>query len=306
VKVLIAEGEPVTLGLLETTLRRWDYTVCVACDGAEAWRALEPEGGPRLAILDGDMPGMEGAEVCRLVRSLPPDRYVYCILSTSRCGQQEVDRAPDGGADDYLRKPFEPAELQARLRVGARTLALHAELAAAREALRVRATHDTLTGVLNRGAVLEALGRELGRAERQDRPLGLLVVDVDRFKLVNDTFGNAGGDAVLREVTRRLGDGVRAYDLLGRLGAEEFLLVVPDCDTAETVRLAERLRARVAAEPVRFGDKSIAVTVSVGAAARGTDAPATAEALIQAADAALYRAKRAGRDRFEAVQPVTT
>jgi two-component system, cell cycle response regulator len=304
VRVLIAEDESATRRLLEATLRRWGYAVCVACDGEQAWKLLETEGGPRLAILDGEMPGMDGVEVCRLVRTLPADRYVYCILLTSRSHKEEVARGLDSGADDYLSKPFEPVELRARVRVGSRTLALHADLIAAREALRIQATHDGLTGVLNRGAVLDALSRELGRSSRQGSSLGLLLVDVDHFKHVNDTFGHAAGDAVLREVTRRLGEGVRPYDVLGRLGGEEFLLVLPDCNALETLRLGERLRLRLSAEPICYGGESIAVTVSIGAAIRGPDGLSTAESLIQSADEALYRAKRGGRDRVEAAIPV--
>jgi two-component system cell cycle response regulator len=304
VKVLIAEDEAATRRLLEATLQRWGYTVCVECDGVAAWEALEADGGPRLAIIDGQMPGMDGVEVCRRVRTLPADRYVYCILLTSRSGKEEVARGLESGADDYLLKPFEPVELRARLRVGSRTLALHGELIAAREALRVQATHDALTGVLNRGAVLDALSRELGRSSRQGTTVGLLLADVDFFKRVNDTFGHAAGDAVLCEVTRRLTEGVRPYDLVGRLGGEEFLLVLPDCDKAETLQSGERLRARLSAEPVSFEGESITITVSIGAAVSLLDATATAETLIHAADAALYRAKRSGRDRVEVAVPV--
>ncbi len=296
-RVLIAEDEPASRRLLQATLERWGYDVCVACDGEAAWRALEAEGGARLTILDGQMPGLDGVEVCRRARTLPADRYVYIILLTARGGKEEVAHGLDSGADDYLRKPFEPVELRARLRVGSRTLALHAELIAARETLRAQATRDTLTGMLNRGAVLDVLGREIDRSARQGTPLGLLLADVDHFKRVNDTFGHAAGDAVLREVARRLGDVVRPYDRLGRLGGEEFLLVLPDCDAAETVRLGERLCVRLAAEPVDFAGGSVAVTASIGAAAREPDAPVGAEALLQAADAAMYRAKRAGRNR---------
>jgi two-component system, cell cycle response regulator len=299
VQVLIAEDEPATRRLLEATLQRWGYSVCVACDGVAAWEALKAEGGPRLALLDVQMPRMDGVEVCRRVRTLPADRYVYCILLTARSGKEEVAHGLDNGADDYLRKPFEPVELRARLRVGSRTLALHGELIAAREELRVQATRDALTGVLNRGAVLAALHRELERSNRQATSLGLLLVDVDHFKRVNDTFGHAAGDAVLREMTRRLAEGVRPYDLLGRLGGEEFLLGLLDCDAAETRRLGERLRTRIAEEPVRFERESIAVTVSIGAAVSVPDGPINTELLIQAADTALYRAKRAGRDRVE-------
>jgi diguanylate cyclase (GGDEF)-like protein len=296
---LIAEDEAATRRLLEATLRRWGYDVSVACDGAGAWVALAPEGGPRLAILDGQMPGMDGIEVCRRARTLPSDRYVYIILLTARGGKEEVARGLESGADDYLRKPFEPVELRARLRVGSRTLGMHAELIAAREALRVQATRDALTGVLNRGAILEALSRELARASRQGDPLGILLADVDNFKRVNDTFGHAAGDAVLREVARRLGEGVRPYDLLGRLGGEEFLLVLPGCDPGETGRLGERLRTRLASDPVFFTGEPIAVTASFGAAVRPAGGLGTPEALLQAADAALYHAKRSGRDRVE-------
>ncbi len=301
-QVLIADDEPATRRLLEATLQRWGYTVRLASDGVAAWEALEPEGGPRLAILDGQMPGMDGLEVCRRVRTLPADRYIYIILLTSRSAKEEVAHGLDSGADDYLRKPFEPVELRARLRVGSRTLALHGELIAAREALRVQATRDALTGILNRGAILEAMKRELDRSTRHGSPLGLLLVDIDFFKRVNDTFGHAAGDAVLREVTRRLADAIRPYDLLGRLGGEEFLVVSNDCDVADTVQLGERLRLRISSEPIVFEGESISVTASIGTAAIGLDGAPTAAGLIQAADEALYRAKRTGRDRVESAQ----
>ena len=301
-QVLIAEDEASTRRLLEATLQRWGYSVCVCSDGVAAWEALKAEGGPRLALLDVQMPGMDGVEVCRRVRTLPADGYVYCILLTARSGKEEVAHGLDNGADDYLRKPFEPVELRARLRVGTRTLALHGELIAAREALRVQATRDALTGVLNRGAVLDALNREFDRSTRQNSSVGLLLADVDFFKRVNDTYGHAAGDAVLREVTRRLAEGIRPYDLLGRLGGEEFLLVLPECNAAETLRLGERLRLRISAEPIRFEQESLAVTISIGAAVSTPDGPMQPESLIQAADTALYRAKRSGRNRVEAAE----
>jgi diguanylate cyclase (GGDEF)-like protein len=304
VQVLIAEDDAATRRLLEATLQRWGYSVNVACDGAAAWEALQTEGGPRMALLDVQTPGMDGVEVCRRARTLPADRYIYCILLTARSAKEEVAHGLDNGADDYLRKPFEPVELRARLRVGTRTLALHGDLIAAREALRVQATHDALTGVLNRGAVLDALNREFERSSRAGTSLGLLLADVDYFKRVNDTYGHAAGDAVLREVTRRLAEAVRPYDLLGRLGGEEFLLVLPECDGVETMRLGERLRQRIEAEPVRFERESLAVTISMGAAVSTADSPLRPELLIQAADTALYRAKRSGRNRVEGELPV--
>ncbi len=176
---------------------------------------------------------------------------------------------------------------------------LQKELATTEE-FRFRATHDTLTGLWNRGAILDILKRELVRAQREGTSVGVVLADLDHFKKINDTYGHLAGDAVLRESAQRIGAAVRAYDAVGRYGGEEFLIVLSGCDEA-TVNQAERIRALVGAEPVSTAEGVIPVTLSLGVASGGEGQEV--EATLRAADAALYRAKRAGRNRVESASP---
>jgi diguanylate cyclase (GGDEF)-like protein len=212
-----------------------------------------------------------------------------------------------------LVKPCNPLELKVRLRAGRRVIELQEQLVKARESLRFEAMHDSLTGLLNRGAVLEQLSNELVRASRRGAPVAVLMADLDHFKTINDTHGHVAGDAVLRETSRRLKAGVRAYDSVGRLGGEEFICVLPECDAKTSLAVAQRLVRSLADTPTTYNGKPIAHSISIGVAATDQFGPARADELIRAADAALYRAKHAGRSRallaidreFESVKEVS-
>jgi diguanylate cyclase (GGDEF)-like protein len=249
-----------------------------------------------LAIVDWMMPGMDGVQLCKTVRQLMPEPYIYILLLTARYEQEDIIRGLDAGADDYMTKPFDAHELQVRLRAGTRILELQDELIAARETRRQQATHDVLTGAFNRRTVLEGLQRELSRAQREGTSVGVILMDLDHFKLINDTHGHPMGDMVLREAVYRLQRELRSHDLLGRYGGEEFLIVLPGCPIAETVTVAERLRQRLASEPIKLSEGQILVTGSFGVASSTADSE-NVEALIQTADASLYRAKHEGRNR---------
>jgi diguanylate cyclase (GGDEF)-like protein len=266
-------------------------------------RILSEPDAPRLAIVDWMMPGLDGAEVCRRVRARGVEPYTYLLLLTSRSEKQDIVGGLDAGADDYIIKPFDPPELRMRLRAGERILDLQQQLIEAREQLRDRAMNDSLTGIWNRGAVLESLHRELVRAQRERGHVGLVMVDVDRFKSINDAFGHAAGDAVLCEVTSRIKRSLRPYDSIGRMGGEEFLIIVPGCNALNAFSQAERFRNVIAREPVATPDGSIAVTVSMGVAVAEHGELVSPESLMRSADLALYRAKRAGRNRVEAAIP---
>lgn len=298
-KVLIAEDEPTSRWMLENTLVRWAYEVIPARDGEEALAALQEPDAPVIAILDWMMPGLDGIEVCRRVREQAREPYVYIILLTVRGDKAGPLEGMEAGADDFLGKPFDEEELRARLRAGERILDLHAEVAAAREALRIQANRDTLTGVLNRRTILEILTRELARSRREGSPLSVAIADLDRFKAVNDQHGHAGGDAVLRQAASRMAASLRPYDALGRWGGEEFLVVLPGCDARAAAVTAERLRARLGAEPIDAGGHAITVTCSLGVATLEPGGGEDERSLLSAADAALYRAKENGRDRVE-------
>jgi len=298
-RILVAEDELTFRHMLKTFLTKWGYQVVVVSDGLEAWKVLQGEDRPRLALLDWMMPGMDGVEVCRAIREKKPDPYVYLILLTSRDQKQDVVEGMEAGADDYLIKPFDPRELRARIHAGERIIELEDRLIRAQEALRELATHDPLTGLLNRRASLDSLSTELSRAYRSGNPVCIVMGDIDHFKRINDTHGHLAGDEVLCEVARRMQRSLRRYDTIGRFGGEEFLLVLPECSLEEGVKLAERICHLVRSEPLKAKNEPLQVSISLGVTVANRLAPEDLEALLGAADAALYRAKEAGRNRVE-------
>ena len=293
--VLVAEDDPMFRTILKRWLETWGYPVTVAEDGEQAWAILQQEAQPELLILDWVMPGVDGAELCHRIRARQRAPYQYILLVTAKDNTDDVVAGLDAGADDYPTKPFERNELRARMRVGKRILTLQDGLIRAREDLRFQATHDALTGIWNRRAVFDLLQRELERATRSLSATGLLMLDLDHFKEVNDTYGHLAGDAVLREAAARVIQVVRSYDLVGRHGGEEFLVVLPGCDSNQVLQSAERVRATIEATPIIVDRFAIRVTVSVGAtsATSGT----SQKELLGIADAALYQAKKAGPNR---------
>ena len=304
-RILIADDSIVSRHLLDATLRKWGYEVVVACDGVEAWNALQSEDAPKLAILDWVMPGLSGLEVCRNVRERGKDKdvYTYVLLLTSKSLREDLIQGMEAGADDYLTKPFDQHELKVRLRAGTRIIELQRELVEAREALREQATKDFLTRIWNRSSILDIFQRELARGTRENRPVGVVLADLDHFKSVNDTYGHFAGDAVLREFARRMLASTRPYDAIGRYGGEEFLFILPGCDESCTAGQAERMRAALASEPMAINDESRVITCSFGATAWRPGAEGTPESLIRVADNALYMAKNQGRNRVVCVEP---
>lgn len=298
-KVLIADDEPVTLRLLKSSLDRWGYDVVVAKDGLEASQLLLSPDAPKLAILDWMMPGMDGKQLCQDIRRNKPEPYTYILMLTGKRAQTDLIAGLDAGADDYVTKPFDPAELKVRLRTGKRILFLQEQLIASREALRNQAMHDGLTGLWNRQAILDILKSELVRGERQGVPVAVAMADLDSFKITNDTHGHAGGDEVLRRVSKVMRDSIRRYDSVGRYGGEEFLIVLPGCDQANAVGHAERMRKAIAQIIVETPTGNLQPTMSVGVAVSSIHTLSDPLELIQAADVALYRAKRGGRNRIE-------
>jgi diguanylate cyclase (GGDEF)-like protein len=275
-------------------LTKWGYQAVMARSGTEAWRILESENAPRLAILDWMMPGMDGLEICRRIRSANREPYIYILLLTARTESQDLIEGMDAGADDYLTKPFNAHELRVRLHAGRRILNLQEELLKAREALREQATHDGLTGLLNRTGILEKLDDELSRAARTGTPVSVLMADLDLFKSINDTRGHLVGDAVLREAARRLKAAARRYDSVGRYGGEEFLIVLPGCNVFDAAIQGERMREAIGSMPFLAPSQPLRLTASLGVACSSDCAP---EVLVREADDALYLAKAGGRNR---------
>lgn len=302
-KILIAEDDAVSRKLLQKALERSGYDVVAVEDGKQALEALCSLDGPRLALLDWVMPELDGPTVCRSVRKRTEQTYVYMVLLTSKDSKEETVVGLESGADDYLTKPFNIDELRARLRVGERILLLEDRLVEARENMRFRATHDPLTSLLNRGAVLDLLGRELHRSARENKSTAILLGDVDHFKRVNDTLGHLVGDEVLAEIARRLLGAVRSYDFVGRYGGEEFLVVLNSCDPAYGPARAEEIRRAIANRSIPTTKGPVTVTMSFGILQSAEWGQGSLEELLHGTDMALYEAKAAGRDCLRIAKP---
>lgn len=289
-RVLIADDDDVTLTTLQGMLTHLGHEPVLARDGTEAWELICREDAPSLAILDWMMPHIEGPEICRRLRQHEKRPYQYLIILTAKDGMQDLVDSLQSGADDYLSKPFDERELRARLHAGERILALQDEL-------RARATFDELTGLLNRATIRERLQRELSQALRTGESVSIVLTDLDDFKRVNDTCGHPVGDEVLREAARRLATRMRSYDEFGRYGGEEFLSVLPGCNLSNALQVAGRMREAMVGAPLETSVGPIPLTASFGVATADGAASLNIDAMITAADEALYRAKRAGRNR---------
>jgi two-component system cell cycle response regulator len=294
-RILIAEDETIQRRLLESLLTGWGHEVAVATDGTQAWSMLQGENRPDLTILDWMMPGMDGLRVCAELRKDSSQTYVYIVLLTARNRKQDLVQALDAGADDYLVKPFDAQELKARLKAGKRILDLQEQLVSANRTLQFQATHDSLTGLLNRRAIVEILQKELARAERERESVSVILVDIDHFKKINDTQGHPAGDAVLCRVSQIMKSSVRSYDSVGRYGGEEFLIVLPGCPSELATKRAEQFRLMLGEPSSDPAENQI--TVSMGFAVG--HGPIKMEELLSSADDALYQAKRNGRNRVE-------
>ncbi len=246
-KVLIADDDRTSRTLLAAMVTKWGYDPLVAEDGGGAWAALQQPDRPRLVLLDWNMPVLDGLDVCRRLRALDLPDPPYVILLTGRTEKGDIVHGLEAGANDYVAKPYNHEELQARLQVGKRTLALQAHLLTVQAQLKVLAARDPLTGILNRRTILERLAEELSRATRQQGGLTVAMCDLDHFKAVNDTYGHQAGDDVLRGFTASVQAHLRKYDSVGRYGGEEFLVIAPGVRDGGDVGLFERLCARISA-----------------------------------------------------------
>jgi two-component system cell cycle response regulator len=315
IRVLVAEDDPVSRKVVQVRLRKLGYAVETVADGEQAWAALEREDAPQLAVLDWEMPGLDGLEVTRKLRdrqrqqqehpehgrdTAEAGHYTFVILLTSHGELDDLVRGFEAGADDYVTKPAAAAELHARLRAGQRIVELEQRLLAMKQRLEIEATHDPLTGIWNRRAILALLERELRRSERLGTSLTVMLVDLDHFKQVNDTHGHQVGDDVLVEASARFAATVRGYDAVGRYGGEEFIAVLCGCQLSHGAVAGDRLRSRLADTAIESRSGELTVTASIGIACAGGDQPYRGvDALLQAADRALYRAKENGRNRIE-------
>jgi two-component system, cell cycle response regulator len=303
VRILIADDDALSKRLLEKVLACAGYEVTTVADGLHAVECLSQPDGPRLALLDWMMPELDGPGVCREIRKLREQSYVYMILLTSRESKEDIVAGLESGADDYLVKPFDAEELKARLRTGERILHLEDRLVEAREQMRFKATHDPLTSLWNRGVIMDLLGRELTRSQREHGCTAVLLGDLDHFKSVNDTHGHLVGDQVLREAARRLLLSVRSYDFVGRYGGEEFLIVLNNCRPGSAMARAEEIRKIICTRPVQTDAGLLGITMSLGVLLSSDWGRRPADELLREVDGALYAAKNAGRNRVMQAKP---
>jgi diguanylate cyclase (GGDEF)-like protein len=294
-RVLIAEDDLTSRTILTAILKKWGHDPIITEDGNAAWDALQQPDSPKLVLLDWNMPGMEGLELCRRLRENVSSNPPYIILLTGRVEKADIVQGLEAGANDYVTKPYDREELQARIRVGQRMLDMQASLLEARNSLEYQAMHDPLTGIFNRRAILDRLKAEISRAKREGGRLSIGMCDLDHFKKVNDTCGHQAGDEALVAFTRCIQANLRDYDCVGRYGGEEFLVIAAGSRGQNEDALYERLRAKIADAVIKTKAGDISITVSIGVAP-GTD-QSTVETLVAAADAALYRAKANGRNR---------
>lgn len=289
--VLIAEDDIISCRALEKNLRDWGYRVHVTKNGEEAWEIIK-NGGIRLAIVDWGMPKMNGLELCHKIRNeYQPreEKYLYIILLTGRDLEKDIITGLSAGADDYITKPFSYMELKVRIQNGERIIALQ-------DIQLQKANTDGLTQLWNRKKILEILEEELNRNFRENIPLGIIMLDIDNFKTINDTYGHLIGDKVIIEVASRLKKKIRSYDKIGRYGGDELLLILPGLGRQDAKNIAERLRQSVCAEKIQTEAGALNITVSLGVSIFDTASRPSTKKMIEESDLALYMAKGRGRN----------
>lgn len=294
-KVLVAEDDLTSRTIITAILKKWGYGVEVATDGHQALEMLNKPGAPKLALLDWSMPGLSGIEVCEKLRKDHRNDTVYIIILTSKGEKENIVKGLDSGANDYIVKPYNNDELHARIKVGRRMIEIQSELEAAKNALIHEALHDSLTGVLNRRAIITSLNKELSRIRRNNSSLCIGMCDLDHFKKINDEYGHQTGDDVLIEFTKIVRNNLREYDIIGRYGGEEFLILTPECEDSCYETVFQRLCDAVAESKISTRSGDLSITVSIGVAYATGESKV--DELLSKADAALYEAKGLSRNR---------
>lgn len=309
--VLVVDDDPITLLGLKKLLEKSGRRVCTAEDGDDAL-TLALETLPDMIITDWRMPKVSGIDLCKILRSTSITKHIYIIMLTGKETDEELIQALDAGADDFVIKPFTPRVLSARLNSGERIIRFQqkighdneiiqkfaARLAAANSRLETMAMTDALTGLPNRRNALSRLKEVVSESLRHKTPLGCIMIDIDHFKLVNDSYGHDIGDQVLREIAAIFNTTARSYDMVSRIGGEEFLVICARSTLSESKQLAERLRRAIHDLRITIEDNTIQITISLGVASWNENM-STGEDMTKAADRALYQAKKNGRNRVE-------
>ncbi len=299
--ILVVDDDAVSRAVMQKHLQKAGFGVVTAANGNNALDLFDHHFFP-IVLTDWMMPGVDGPQLCRLIREKQTDGYVFIILVTARDSKTDIVSGLESGADDYLTKPIHPAEMVARVNTGIRILKLEQSLKKANEEIKLLSITDPLTGCYNRGYLNEHLIFEIKRAQRYRHPLSVVLADIDHFKRVNDTYGHQVGDMVLKIFARCILKEIRKkVDWVVRYGGEEFLIVLPETQNLGAFSMAERLRQQVAATQIEAASSIVSITASFGGACaschNGNDDVETMESLINIADKQLYRSKKEGRNR---------
>ena len=289
--VLVIEDHPDQRDLLAIVLQREGYRVITAANGVEALERLESE-PIQIALSDIMMPKMDGFELIKRIRGNPSFKSIYLILITARIQEGDRVRGLDLGADDYITKPFSFSELLARVRVGSRVVQYQ-------QHLEYQTQVDSLTGLFNRRAFEKKIQEEFDRSLRYHNPFSLLILDIDNFKTINDTYGHHGGDAVLVKISETFRNKTRKSDFPSRYGGEEFVLILPETDLDNAVQVAGKIHEAIRTDTFGTNNQPFKLTVSIGVSSTSSQFYSDWREMLTDADRALYVAKRSGKDRIE-------
>lgn len=293
--VLVIEDHPDQRELLAIVLQREGYRVVTAANGLEALEKLEVE-NVQIALSDIMMPKMDGFELIKRIRTNPALKSIYLILITARIQEGDRVRGLDLGADDYITKPFSFSELLARVRVGSRVV--HYQ-----QHLEYQTQIDSLTGLFNRRAFEKKIHEEFERSKRYHNPLSILILDIDNFKTINDTYGHHGGDAALVKISETFREKTRQSDFPSRYGGEEFVLVLPETDQENALQVASKIHDAIRSSAFGTTARPFMLTVSIGVSSTSTRFYSDWREMLDDADQALYLAKNTGKDRIETWDP---
>src|ERR1700733_13020999 len=297
-QILVVDDSPVSRKLVEHALEESEYSLLFARSGQEALDLFRQH-SPSIVLTDWMMPDFSGLELCGQIRADGQREYTYVIVLSAKAEKDHVVKGLAAGADDYLTKPFDPAELLARIGVGCRTVELHREIDAKNRLLEALAHTDSMTDLPNRRAIEDWADRQLRGAARHNFPMWVVQADLDSFKEINDNHGHDAGDVVLKRFSDILKGNTRASDICGRMGGDEFVLVITHVERRYIETTINRLREEWAGSEFEFGGKRVSLTASFGIAGFCGKAAPTFQGLMAQADKALYAAKRTGGNRVE-------
>lgn len=300
-RILVADDDPLERKIVSAVLKKNGHESILAEDGRQAWDVLQQE-KPRFLITDWSMPVMDGLELTRIIRAADLPGYTYIILLTARDQSNDLVAGLEAGADDYLKKPFDPQELLARIAVGERILHLEDKLKAMLAKLEQQAMYDSLTNVMNRRAIYLFAQGQLERARRAGEPFSLIFLDVDNLKAINDQHGHLFGDVAIKAVARTIQTSSRPYDGVGRWAGDEFVIILPGVDSPNARKIASRILQGVSSQRLPVTNQTeIQISLSAGIVTitKVILSEHMLDALVDSADEALYRAKRSGRNQVQ-------